>query len=294
MRTYPPAKGQRVAIVTGASQGIGYECALRLALEGWKVLISGRRIDALQASVAQIEQAINEVETPKGSKGGVRLFAGDMAKEKDIIAMFAEAKEQFGQVDLVFINAGRSSPPTPIQQLELSEWQAMVDVNLTGAWLCAREAFRYMSGDQDNEPGGRIILNGSISAHTPRPFSSPCELHVLLSYGTSHHSRLTASSRADTSTKHAITGLTKSLSLDGRRYNIAVSQIDIGNAATSMTSRMSDGVLQADGETRRPEPTFDVAWVGREVAHIASMPLDCNVQFTTIQATNMPSMIGRG
>ena len=182
-------------------------------------------------------------------------------------ALFARARDQFGRVDLLFNNAGTFGPPVPIEDLTVEQWQAVVDTNLTGMFLCTREAFRVM---KDQEPrGGRIINNGSISAHAPRPHSAPY-----------------------TATKHAVTGLTRSTSLDGRRHDIACGQIDIGNTVSSMTSVMKDGVPQADG-TMAPEPTFDVEHVARAVLYMAGLPLDANVQFMTVMATKMP-YVGRG
>ncbi|UZJ50696.1 hypothetical protein CBS101457_000016 [Exobasidium rhododendri] len=267
-RAYPPQRGTRTAIVTGGSTGIGLAAAVSLAQEGWNVTISGRRQEQLETA----SQAIFRSTGDDNTQDNVSVFAGDMTCEDDVQQMFRQTQAKWGQVDLVFINAGKSSPAIPIQASSLSEWQSVVDVNLTAAYLCAREAFRYMDGSR-GVTGGRIILNGSISAHTPRPMSA-----------------------AYTATKHAISGLSKALALDGRMYiDIAVSQIDIGNVASQMTQSMGEGpgVLQADGTYER-EPTFDVEFAAREVVHLASLPLSVNIQNVLIMATNMPSHIGRG
>jgi NAD(P)-dependent dehydrogenase (short-subunit alcohol dehydrogenase family) len=246
---------ERVAIVTGAGSGIGAATSLALAAESWRVVLAGRRQEAL-AAVADRDGAgrLHPVPTDVTDKGSVR-------------ALFDEAVAAYGRVDLVVNNAGRSAPPLEIDALPLAEWQAVVAVNLTGVFLCTREAFRVM---RDQRPqGGRIINNGSISAQVPRPLSA-----------------------AYTATKHAVTGLTKSTSLDGRPYNIACGQIDIGNAATEMTERMAAGVRQADGSLR-PEPRMSVEDVARAVVYMAGLPLDANVANMTVLATTMP-YIGRG
>jgi NAD(P)-dependent dehydrogenase (short-subunit alcohol dehydrogenase family) len=248
---------ERVAIVTGAGSGIGRAVARALLEEGWAVALAGRRKDAL-------EQAPVEA----GGAGARALpVPTDVRDPASVEGLFARTRERFGRVDLLFNNAGTNIPPTPIEELEVERWQSVVDTNLTGMFLCIREAFRVM---KDQEPrGGRIVNNGSISAHMPRPHTA-----------------------AYTATKHAVTGLTRSTALDGRRYDIACGQIDIGNTATSMTSAMSGGVPQADGSLA-PEPTFDVEHVARAVLYMASLPLDANVLFMTVMASKMP-YVGRG
>jgi NAD(P)-dependent dehydrogenase (short-subunit alcohol dehydrogenase family) len=246
---------ERVAIVTGAGSGIGAATSLALAAESWRVVLAGRRREAL-AAVADRDGA-----------GRLHPVPTDVTDEGSVRALFDEAVAAYGRVDLVVNNAGRSAPPLEIDALPLAEWQAVVAVNLTGVFLCTREAFRVM---RDQRPqGGRIINNGSISAQVPRPLSA-----------------------AYTATKHAVTGLTKSTSLDGRPYNIACGQIDIGNAATEMTERMAAGVRQADGSLR-PEPRMSVEDVARAVVYMAGLPLDANVANMTVLATTMP-YIGRG
>jgi NAD(P)-dependent dehydrogenase (short-subunit alcohol dehydrogenase family) len=246
---------ERVAIVTGGGSGIGAATALALAADEWRVVLAGRRREPLQA-VADRDGA-----------GRLRPVPTDVTDEGSVRALFDEAVDAFGRVDLVFNNAGKSAPPLEIDALPLTDWQAVVAVNLTGAFLCTREAFRVMRSQRPQ--GGRIINNGSIAAQAPRPLST-----------------------AYTATKHAITGLTKSTSLDGRRYTIACGQIDVGNAATEMTDRMADGVLQADG-TVRPEPRMAVENVARAVVYMAGLPLDANVANMTVLATTMP-FVGRG
>ena len=251
------ADNGRVAIVTGAGSGIGRYSAIALLQAGYSVGLAGRREDALQETVAEAgadgERAL-----------AVSTNVGDAAS---VASLFAQVKGKYGRLDVLFNNAGTGAPPVPLEDLTLEQWQTVVDANLTGSFLCTQEAFRIM---KDQTPqGGRIINNGSISAHVPRPFSV-----------------------AYTSTKHAITGLTKSIALDGRQYNITSSQIDIGNAVTPMTERMTKGVLQPDGSTRA-EPRMDVEHVANAVVHIADLPLDANIQFMTIMATKMP-FIGRG
>ncbi len=247
----------KVAIVTGAGSGIGKASALALLRAGYAVALAGRReaplLDARSAAGEAGERTVSIV-TDVGDPDAVKaLFAGTLAA--------------FGRLDLVFNNAGSGTPPVPLEELTYEQWSAVVAANLTGAFLCTQEAFRIMK-DQD-PPGGRIINNGSISAHVPRPFSAPY-----------------------TATKHAITGLTRSSSLDGRAYNIAVSQIDIGNAVTEMTERMAAGVPQADGSVM-VEPRMDVEHVADAVVQMAELPLEANIQFMTIMATKMP-FIGRG
>jgi NAD(P)-dependent dehydrogenase (short-subunit alcohol dehydrogenase family) len=244
----------RYAVITGGGSGIGRAAAAALAADGWTVLLAGRRAAALEEAAAAIGPAATTATC-------------DVADADAVAALFAVVRERFGRLDLLVNNAGIGAPAVPLEELELATWRAVVDTNLTGAFLCTQEAFRIMR-DQDPR-GGRIINNGSISASSPRPRSAPY-----------------------TATKHAISGLTKSTSLDGRPYDIACGQIDIGNAGTDMTARMAAGVLQADGSTA-VEPTFDVAHVGRAVAYMASLPLDANVQSLTVMATKMP-FIGRG
>jgi NAD(P)-dependent dehydrogenase (short-subunit alcohol dehydrogenase family) len=246
---------ERVAIVTGAGTGVGRAAALALAADGWAVVLAGRRREGLEATAAACGAAKTLV------------VPTDVAKAEQVKALFATAVAAFGRVDCVFNNAGLNAPGVPLEDLPLETWQAVVDVNLTGVFLCTQEAFRVMKAQ--TPMGGRIINNGSISAHAPRPDSSPY-----------------------TATKHAVLGLTKASALDGRKYDIAVCQIDIGNAATEMTERMAAGVKQADGRLA-VEPRMDVAHVGRAVAYMASLPLEANVQFMTVMATKMP-FIGRG
>ncbi|MFW3168857.1 SDR family oxidoreductase [Geodermatophilus sp. CPCC 206100] len=243
-----------VAIVTGAGSGIGAATALALAAEGWEVVLAGRRRAALEA-VAQ------------RSPARLRPVPTDVTDETSVRALFDGVVDTHGRVDLLFNNAGRSAPATDLDATPLAEWQAVVAVNLTGAFLCTREAFRVMRAQRPQ--GGRIINNGSIAAQVPRPRTA-----------------------AYTATKHAITGLTKSTSLDGRPFAIACGQIDVGNAATEMTERMADGVLQADGSTR-PEPRMPVEDVARAVVYMAGLPLEANVASLTVLATAMP-YVGRG
>jgi NAD(P)-dependent dehydrogenase (short-subunit alcohol dehydrogenase family) len=252
------AKGEgKVAIVTGAGSGIGRAAALALLADGWSVALAGRRAKRLEETRNLAGDATDRC----------LVHPADVGQEAEVDSLFAAAASRFGRLDLLFNNAGSGAPPVPLEEHTLDHWRRVVDVNLTGAFLCTRAAFRLMK-DQDPR-GGRIINNGSISAHAPRPRSI-----------------------AYTATKHAITGLTRSASLDGRAYDIAVGQIDIGNAATEMTQRMSSGVMQADGSVA-PEPTMDVAAVADAVVYMAGLPLDANVQFLTVMATKMP-FIGRG
>ena len=247
----------KVAIVTGAGTGIGRQVALALLGEGYSVALAGRRAGPLEETV-----------TAAGAAGPRALAVPtDVSDPASVRALFAKTKEAFGRLDLLFNNAGINAPGIPLEDLSYEQWTAVVDVNLTGAFLCTQEAFKLMKAQDPR--GGRIINNGSISAHVPRPGSAPY-----------------------TATKHAITGLTKSTALDGRKYDIACGQIDIGNAATPMTERMAEGVPQADGSVA-VEPTMDAADVGRAVAFMASLPLDSNVQVMTVMATKMP-FIGRG
>ena len=246
----------KVAVVTGAGSGIGKASALALLKAGYSVALAGRRAELL-------EQAASE------SGAGARALAvpTDVAKPADVNALFAKTKEKFGSVDVLFNNAGTNAPGILFEDLTYEKWQSVVDVNLTGMFLCAQAAFRVMKAQTPR--GGRIINNGSISAHAPRPDSAPY-----------------------TCTKHAVTGLTKCISLDGRKYDIACSQIDIGNALTELAKRMSTGVKQADGEVKI-EAMMDVQHVADAVVHMANLPLATNIQFITIMATKMP-FVGRG
>jgi NAD(P)-dependent dehydrogenase (short-subunit alcohol dehydrogenase family) len=251
---------EKVAVVTGAGSGIGRAVALALAEAGWRVALAGRREEALRETAAAAAAA--------GSPAGeTAVIPTDVTRPEDVTALFDTAVARFGHIGLLFNNAGTSAPAVPLDELTYDQWRTVVDVNLTGAFLCAQAAFRVMR-HQDPQ-GGRIINNGSISAHAPRPDSI-----------------------AYTATKHAVTGLTKSLSLDGRPYRIACGQIDIGNAATDMTARMSAGVKQPNG-TLLAEPLMNTADVARTVVYMASLPLEANVQFATVMATTMP-YIGRG
>ena len=247
----------KVAVVTGAGSGIGRAVALALQRNGWHVVLSGRRAAMLE-----------ETASGAAADGGQMLAVpSDVADATSVAGLFQSTVERFGRLDLLFNNAGVFSPPVAFEDLTLEQWTSVVDINLTGAFLCAQAAFRQMKSQ--TPMGGRIINNGSISATSPRPLSAPY-----------------------TATKHAITGLTKSLSLDGRAYNIACSQIDIGNAETELTAAMAKGVRQADGSVR-PEPRMDVRHVADAVVYIAGLPLEANVQFMTLMATAMP-FIGRG
>jgi len=246
----------KIAIVTGAGSGIGKSVALTLLKDGYSVALAGRRKDAL-------EQAVKE----SGAGARAQAVPTDVSDPQSVKALFAKTKEAFGRLDLLFNNAGVNAPGIALEDLTVEQWRNVVDINLSGMFFCIQEAFRMMK-DQ-NPRGGRIINNGSISAHAPRPNSAPY-----------------------TSTKHAVTGLTKSASLDGRKYDIACGQIDIGNALTEMAARMTKGVPQADGSLK-VEPTMDVQRVADAVLHMASLPLDTNMQFVTIMATKMP-FVGRG
>ena len=247
----------KVAIVTGAGTGIGKRTALAFLQEGYSVALAGRRVEPLETTVTE--------SGPSGSRSLV--VPSDVSDPASVRALFAKTKETFGRLDVLFNNAGIGAPPLPLEDLTYEQWKSVLDTNLTGAFLCTQEAFKIMKSQQPR--GGRIINNGSVSAHAPRPNSAPY-----------------------TASKHAITGLTKSTALDGRKYDIACGQIDIGNAATDMTARMKDGVPQANGSTA-VEPTMDVDYVARAVVHMVSLPLDANVQFLTVMATKMP-YIGRG
>ncbi|HEV8225900.1 MAG TPA: SDR family oxidoreductase [Methylomirabilota bacterium] len=251
------ATATKVALVTGAGTGIGKHSALALMREGYAVVLAGRRKDLLEATAAE----------GKATGSPSLVVPTDVSDPESIRALFAKTKDTFGRLDLLFNNAGIGAPPVPMEELPFEKWKAVVDTNLTGSFICTQEAIKIMKNQQPR--GGRIINNGSISAHAPRPFSV-----------------------AYTSTKHAITGLTKSTSLDGRKYDIACGQIDVGNAATEMTERMKKGVPQANG-TVEVEPTMDVQNVAKAVVYMASLPLDANVQFLTVMATKMP-FVGRG
>jgi len=250
-------KDQKISIVTGAGTGVGKSASLALADEGWTIVLAGRRKDLIEAVANEIK-----------SRGGNALaIVTDTSDTKSVKGLFEETKRAFGRLDLLFNNAGTNAPGVSLEDLSFEQWTNVVNVNLTGVFLCTQEAFRLMKAQ--TPMGGRIINNGSISAHVPRPGSAPY-----------------------TATKHAVTGLTRSTSLDGRKYNIACGQIDIGNALTEMAARMTKGVPQADGSIQI-EPVMDVANVGKTVAHMASLPMEANVQFVTVMATNMP-FIGRG
>ncbi len=247
----------RIALVTGAGSGIGRKVAIALQSAGYSVVLAGRRPVELEKTAA----------SATSSGGKMLAVSADVGKPDDVQALFARTREAFGRLDVLFNNAGISAPGIPMEDLTYEQWSAVVAVNLTGAFLCAQHAIRLMKSQDPR--GGRIINNGSISAHAPRPNSAPY-----------------------TATKHAITGLTKCISLDGRNYDIACSQIDIGNAATEMTERMAAGVPQANG-TKMVEPRMDVRHVAEAVVYMANLPLDANVQFITLMATKMP-LIGRG
>jgi NAD(P)-dependent dehydrogenase (short-subunit alcohol dehydrogenase family) len=242
----------KVALVTGAGSGIGRAASIALHSAGYQVVLAGRR-------AAQLEQTADSTR--------MLVVPTDVGKPDSVRALFARIKDVFGRLDLLFNNAGIGAPGVPMEDLTYEQWNAVVQVNLTGAFLCAQEAVRMMKAQQPR--GGRIINNGSISAHAPRPNSAPY-----------------------TATKHAITGLTKSISLDGRNFDIACGQIDIGNAATELTERMAAGIVQANGSTM-VEPRMDLKHVADAVVYMANLPLDANVQFLTVMATKMP-FVGRG
>jgi NAD(P)-dependent dehydrogenase (short-subunit alcohol dehydrogenase family) len=244
----------KVALVTGAGTGVGKAVALALVRAGYRVALAGRRRELLEQSAAE-------------AGGETRVIQADVTDPASVKNMFAEAVRAFGRLDVLFNNAGISAPAVPLEDLTVEQWKAVVDTNLTGPFLCTQEAFRIMKNQ--NPRGGRIINNGSISATAPRPLSAPY-----------------------TATKHAITGLTKSTSLDGRAYDIACGQIDIGNAATPMTEKMEEGVMQADGSIK-VEKRMDPTHVGDAVVYMANLPLDANVLFMTVMSTKMP-FVGRG
>jgi len=247
----------KVALVTGAGTGVGRAAALALARSGFAIVLAGRRREPLEAVAATAKAA------------GARALAvpTNVGDPKSVAALFAEVKATFGRLDVLFNNAGTNAPAVPMEDLTFEQWQAVVEANLTGAFLCTQQAFRLFKSQEPR--GGRIINNGSISAHVPRPYSAPY-----------------------TATKHAITGLTRSTALDGRPFDIACGQIDIGNAATEMTARMVDGVPQADG-SRKPEPRINADHIANAVVYMANLPLDANVLFMTVMATQMP-FVGRG
>jgi NAD(P)-dependent dehydrogenase (short-subunit alcohol dehydrogenase family) len=247
----------KIAIVTGAGSGIGRATALALLREGYLVVLAGRRAEALEQTAALADSVA----------GRVLVVPTDVSDPTSVQKLFDQTKATFGRLDLLFNNAGGNAPAIPLEDLKFEQWRQVIDVNLTGAFLCTQAAFRIMK--EQNPRGGRIINNGSISAHAPRPNSAPY-----------------------TASKHAITGLTKSTALDGRKYDIACGQIDIGNAETEMTARMKQGVAQANG-TMAVEPTMDVDNVARAVVYMAGLPLDANVLFITVMATKMP-LVGRG
>ena len=247
----------KVAVITGAGTGVGKAAAVALACEGYAVALAGRRKDRLDGVAAEVTAA----------SGHALVLPTDVGDPAAVSALFAKTLEAFGRLDLLFNNAGVGAPPVLLEDLTFEQWKAAVDTNLTGAFLCTQEAFRIMKAQQPQ--GGRIVNNGSISAYVPRPNSAPY-----------------------TATKHAITGLTKSTSLDGRKYDIACGQIDIGNAETELTARMKEGIIQPNG-TILAEATMDVENVARALVYMAGLPLNANVQFMTVMATKMP-FIGRG
>jgi len=248
---------RKIAMVTGAGTGIGRAVSLKLLKDGWTVILTGRRPESL----------VGTVDLAADLEGRAIVIAADVTDPESVKSLFGEVALKFGRLDLLFNNAGASSPPLLLEDLSFEQWKAVVDVNLTGVFLCTQEAFKIMKTQTPR--GGRIINNGSISATAPRPNSAPY-----------------------TATKHAITGLTKATSLDGRKYDIACGQIDIGNAATDMTSKMAEGIVQADGRIAS-EPRMDVDHVASSVLHMANLPLDANVLFMTVMATKMP-LVGRG
>ncbi len=253
------SKTRGIAITTGAGSGIGRSAAQHLASNGWTIVAAGRRLEPLEETIATLDG--------RGEGRGHFALPTDVADAGAVDALFSAAVDAFGRVDLVFNNAGVGAAPVPFDELTVADWQRVVDINLTGSFLCAKAAFGQMK--RQNPRGGRIINNGSISAYTPRPNSAPY-----------------------TATKHAITGLTKSISLDGRAFDIACGQIDIGNAGTEMVEKMKTGIPQADGSIKA-EATMDVDETGRAVAYMASLPLDANVLTMTVMANQMP-FVGRG
>ena len=250
-------RSRKIAVVTGAGSGIGRHVAIALAQNDYAVVLAGRRRERLEATATEVKQASSEA----------LVVPADVSDPASVRELFRKTKEVFGRLDLLFNNAGVSGAAIPLEDLPYEKWRLIVDTNLTGAFLCTQEAFKIMKSQEPR--GGRIINNGSISAHSPRPNSAPY-----------------------TASKHGVTGLTKVSSLDGRKYDIACGQIDIGNASTELTERMKQGVPQANG-TIAVEPRMDAADVARAVVYMASLPLDANVQFMTVMATKMP-FIGRG
>jgi len=250
------AAGKRVALVTGAGSGIGKSAALALLRDGYHVALVGRRKEMLEKTAAE-----------SGAKDRTLVLPADITRPDQVAKIFSETKSRWGRLDVLFNNAGMGAPAVPMEDLPLEKFKQVVDLNLTAMFNCIQEAIRIMKAQEPK--GGRIINNGSISAHAPRPMSV-----------------------AYTATKHAVTGLTKCVSLDGRKHDIACGQIDIGNALTDLAARMAQGVPQADGSVR-PEPLMDVKHVGEAVLQMANLPLDVNVQFMTIMATKMP-FVGRG
>ena len=246
----------KTAIITGAGTGIGKATALAFLRDGWHVVLAGRRVGLLMQTKSEAPQGVRVLVAPT-----------DVTDPESVKELFKRTLEEFGRLDVLFNNAGTGAPSVPLEELSFEEWKRVVDVNLTGAFLCTQQAFRLMKSQRPQ--GGRIINNGSISAHAPRPNSAPY-----------------------TSTKHAITGLTKSVALDGRPFNIACGQIDIGNAATALTERMKDGIIQAHGAIV-PEPRMDVEHAAQAVLSMARLPLETNILFMTIMATAMP-FVGRG
>ena len=251
----------RVAVITGAGTGIGRAAAIALARDGFTMVLAGRRLDPLEDTLDAIAA------DPAVTASGHAAIQADVADPGSLDALFGTVEQRFGRIDLLFNNAGTGAPPVPMEDLTLAQWQAVVDTNLTGAFLCAQRAIALMK--RQSPSGGRIINNGSISAHTPRPHSAPY-----------------------TATKHAITGLTKAIALDGRPFGITCGQIDIGNAATPMTERMTQGVLQPDGSVM-PEARMDTDDVARAIAYMASLPPEANVLSMTVMAARMP-FVGRG
>jgi NAD(P)-dependent dehydrogenase (short-subunit alcohol dehydrogenase family) len=247
---------KRVALVTGAGTGIGKSAALALLKDGYHVALVGRR-----------KELLDKTATESGAKDRTLALPADITKPAEVSRIFSELKSKWQRLDVLFNNAGMGAPAVPMEELSLEKWREVVELNLTAMFMCIQEAIRIMKAQEPR--GGRIINNGSISAHAPRPMSV-----------------------AYTATKHAVTGLTKCVSLDGRKHDIACGQIDIGNALTELAARMAKGVPQADGSIK-PEPLMDVDHVGRAVLHMANLPLDVNVQFMTIMATKMP-FVGRG
>jgi NAD(P)-dependent dehydrogenase (short-subunit alcohol dehydrogenase family) len=261
MNTESKKPHNRVALVTGAGSGIGAACAQALLADGWRVVFAGRRLDALHKAIAGAGDPFGDI-----AERALAVSA-DVGKPDSVAALFAALKSRFGRLDLLFNNAGMGAPAVPIDELPFEKWQAVVDANLTGSFLCIQQAFRIMKAQQPR--GGRIINNGSISAYAPRPMSI-----------------------AYTATKHAVSGLTRTAALDGRAHDIAVGQLDIGNAASEMTERMVAGVPQADG-SMKPEPRMPLKSVSDALLTMANLPLDSNVLFMTVMATKMP-FVGRG